>query len=170
MEEKAQNFSEKFVHSILSRLDDRRLRACMRRADNKDTEYQAWEYLIPFGLPMDVSPKHQAYILVAAALAKYEPGEDGKYNLGKALSGIYGEGNAEQAKTRLRRLLACASTQEVCTVLRPMLGLIAKSCYPLSYARLMEDLLYFNEHIRKRWALDFFRSTPTTEQAGEEPA
>jgi CRISPR system Cascade subunit CasB len=162
MAEGKKTFSENFIEHILSGLGvNRRMGACLRRADNPATEYQSWEYLAPLGLfPPDASLariRRRVFTLIAAALARAKPAQDGVYGLGKSLRGVYAESDSKQAIARLRRLLACSSLEETCDVLRPTLRLIAdKSRYPISYAGLMTDLLYYEERVREQWAREFF--------------
>lgn len=174
----SKNRSAGFVHFVISNINMEKnlaMRARLRRADNPATEYQAWEYLVRFGVSLTDQRERKAFGLVGAALAKakHKP-EDGEYGLGKALAGIYASDEQEQATARLRRLLGCSTLEELCDVLRPMLGLIAaKSRYDLSYARLLNDLLYFenNQRIKEQWAQDFFshpEKQPDSTQTDEE--
>jgi CRISPR system Cascade subunit CasB len=175
MEISTKSRNERFVTHILEQLPtNRRLGACLRRADNPVTGYHAWEYLLSFGATLEKPREFQACALIAAALARDKPERDGECGLGRSLCGAYPEADNEPAKARLRRLLACASAEEVCDVLRPMLRLIAeKSRYPLSYARLLNDLCYYNERTRERWAQDFFAQlygSKGRSGSGEEPS
>jgi CRISPR system Cascade subunit CasB len=174
MAEPRSDICTRFVEYIISRQkNNRAMGARLRRADNRATEYQSWQYLVPFGLDLRDTRTRRVYTLIAAALARAEPEKDGAGSFGYALAGLYnepdksvvGESDEHPALPRLRRLLACTSTLEACEVLRPLLSLAAaKSVHPLSYAGLMRDLLYFSEKTRERWAQDFFfRTVPEGE-------
>ena len=60
-----------------------------------------------------------------------------------------------------RRLLACDRVEEVCRILRPLFSLIdAKAGVRLDYARLLNDLLFFNfdpQRTKSQWAMEFYR-------------
>ena len=93
-----------------------------------------------------------------------------KFGLGASLRSCFGDDEA-QGSIRLRRLLACQTTEEACRILRPMLSLItAKAAKPLCFATLLEELLYFEsngqERIKMRWARDFY-SLPNEPKAAE---
>lgn len=135
--------------------------AALSRADNEAMEYQSWEYLAQFGIDLEKKYLRQAYSLVAAAVAKAKIRKNGTIGIGQALSVSYDEGyQSDQAKAKLRRLLACDSVEELCAILRPLLRLICtKEKAELDYASLLRDLsiFYFSEErIRAKWAQDFY--------------
>ncbi|WP_117057254.1 type I-E CRISPR-associated protein Cse2/CasB, partial [Klebsiella pneumoniae] len=108
---------------------------------------------------------------IGAALAKAKPASNGTITLGAAIAGCYPEGNqSEQAKARLRRLLACTSTSEACRILRPLLALMASRSVTPDFAGLLNELQWFSgssrERIRARWAQEFYRRAG--EAAGSE--
>jgi CRISPR system Cascade subunit CasB len=168
-----------FVQYIISRLENNRaMRARLSRADNPATKEQSWQYLVRFIPDFENNTgKLRIYALIAAALARAEPKEDGDSSLGRALAllkndsakYVVGEDDEHPALPRLRRLLACSTAVEACDVLRPLLKFITdKSLCRLSYAGLMRDLLDFDfsERTRMRWAQDFFtRTAPKGEDA-----
>ena len=164
--EKEQHASraQAFVDYVLSRLEsDRGMGAKLRRADNPDTEYQSWEYLARF-TDLENDRRRRAFALVGAALARDKPDRNGSLGLGRAIAAAYDQGaDNKQARARLRRLLACASTDEACDVLRPMLRLVASRQDGLDYVRLLNELLYFNEKTKTRWAGDFFQNREAEE-------
>ena len=180
MTDYSNNGSTKFVNFILSNMEKNRgMRARLRRADNPTNEVGAWEYLARF-VDLHNHSQRRAFALVAAALAKSKqentneqspeaeqtPRKDGTHSLGKALAGIYEPNKQEPAKARLRRILSCQSLDELCDVLRPILGLITKeNRYPLSYSRLLTDLLWFeqNQRAKEQWAQDFFSTSQSLE-------
>jgi len=150
-----------FVHHVLSRLqNDTAFGAALRRADNPATEYQAWEYLAGW-CEIDNQFEMLPFSIVSAALARAKPARDGNFGLGQAIAACYSEGGtpgnqSDAAKARLRRVLACNASDEVCRILRPVLSLIASRGVALDYGRLLDDLLYFGERTRRRWAVNFY--------------
>ena len=168
--EQRQDRCRAFISHVISRMEsDRAMVARLRRADNPATEYQSWEYLAPFGVNLEYTRERKAFATVAAALARAKPKSDGTLGIGRAIAYAYDGGNANlQAKARLRRLLACASSEEACDILRPLLRLVVSRGAAVCYEKLLRDLLYFSsERTKERWAQDFF-SFSGSETEGEE--
>ena len=156
--------SQSFVDYIINRCQaDNGVRAALKRADNPATEYQSWEVLAGFQVNLEHENQRLPYATIAAAIARTEPGHNGNVKIGQAIARCYEDGNAsDQAKAKLRRLLACDSVAEVCRILRPLFSLIeARGGLTLDYARLLDDLLWFGHddsqlRIKARWAQDFY--------------
>jgi len=147
-----------FVSFVIERMkNDAGFGAALRRADNSATEYQAWEYLSKW-CDLEKSWERQAFTTIAASLARSKPQKDGGYGVGQAIALSYGDGGnqSDPAKTKLRRLLACTNTEEACVILRPLLSLVDSRGIKVCYARLLDELLYFNEKVRIHWATDFY--------------
>ncbi|MFW8564986.1 type I-E CRISPR-associated protein Cse2/CasB [Orrella sp. 11846] len=160
---------QQFVQFIIERCkQDKGFAARLRRADNPATEYQSWEVLGPW---VDLENKYQRlpYAAVAAAIGRAKVIANGNLSLGKALANAYAEKGStqysDQAKARLRRLLACDSVEEVCRVIRPVLTLIdSKGVQTLDYSKLLSELRYFGEKSKIRWAQDFYGQRAQGEQ------
>jgi CRISPR system Cascade subunit CasB len=154
---------QKFVHFTIERCqDDRGVAAALKRADNPTTEYQCWEHLAAFHIDLDNDYQRLPYATIAAAIAKAKAEHNGTIGIGRAIALCYEDGHdSDQAKAKLRRLLACESVPEACRILRPLFSLIeAKVGIALNYAQLLTDLLRFNwdsQRIKSRWAQDFYR-------------
>lgn len=156
--------NEKFIEYIIEQVKTRKgSAAALRRADNPNTEYQSWEILAGFGIKLDSDNERLPYATIAADIARVKPKMNGHTLIGQAIARCYEEGNqSDQAKAKLRRLLACDSTAEACRILRPLLTLIAsKGAIHLNYVRLLTDLLWFShdesrQGIKARWAQDFY--------------
>lgn len=156
--------NENFVKFVMERItkEDNRAVAALKRADNPATEYQSWEYLAAF-IDIDKDYERLPYATIASAIAKVKAEQNGKVQIGQAIAQCYEDGKeSDQAKMKLRRLLACETTEEVCRVLRPLFSLIdAKANVQLDYAALLKDLLYFhrdNKSVKSHWAQDFYRN------------
>ena len=119
------------------------------------------------------------FATVAAAIARAKPPANGRLILGRAIARCFDEGNqSDQAKNRLRRLLACADMAEHCRVERPMLTLIERRVtQPLDYVWLLKQLVDFGraaasgnvswlQGIKALWAQDFYGQKAEAE-AGE---
>lgn len=168
-----QSRGEVFVHYVISRCQqDNGFAARLRRADNPATEYQSWELLAGFNVDLEKEWQRLPYCVVAAAIAKAKPEVDGQLGLGAAIAACYDDkSQSDQAKAKLRRLLACANTTEVCAILRSLLALINSRNVKLNFSKLLDDLLWFSgdgrERIRSRWAQNFYHVTATVGAADE---
>jgi CRISPR system Cascade subunit CasB len=159
--------SESFVGDVIEKLQgqDTSFGAMMRRADNPATGYQSWQYLCRW-CNIENTWEHKPYALIGAALARAKPRANGRLGIGQAIVLCYSsEGTFDGAKhsaaqIRLRRLLSCTSGEEACAILRPLLSLISSRQINLDYAELLNDLSYspeyFNDHIRAKWARNFY--------------
>jgi CRISPR system Cascade subunit CasB len=165
------NKSENFVEATIRQcLNNNGLAAALKRADNPATEYQSWEYLAAFSIKLDDDNQRLPYATIAAAIARAKAEHNGKIGIGRAIAFCYEDGNnSDQAKAKLRRLLACEKLDEVCRILRPLFSLIdAKAGVTLNYARLLSNLLYFekdSQRIKSQWAQDFYRHAAEDREA-----
>ncbi|MFC5399331.1 type I-E CRISPR-associated protein Cse2/CasB [Undibacterium jejuense] len=158
------NRAASFVEYVIGRCQtDNGLRAALKRADNPATEYQSWEVLAGFKINLENEDERIPYAAIAATIARVKIGKNGAVQIGQAIACCYEDGNnSEQAKAKLRRLLACNSVSEACRILRPLFSLIeAKGLASLDYARLLDDLLWFGHEerqtrIKARWAQSFY--------------
>jgi CRISPR system Cascade subunit CasB len=161
--------SHNFVNYIINRCESSNgVRAALKRADNPATEYQSWELLASFQINLEYENQRLPYATIAAAIARMEPNRNGNVKIGQAIARCYEDGNASnQAKAKLRRLLACESVTEVCRILRPLLSLIdARGGLTLNYAQLLDELLWFGHddsqlRIKASWAQDFYGNSAT---------
>ena len=142
--------------------NDKGFAAALKRADNPDTAYQAWEILATYGVPLNKESKRKPYALIFAAIARSSRENDGNLGLGAALATAYqddGGRDSDAAKAKLRRILACDDVVEVCQVLRPILQLICSRGVGVSFEKLLNDLKYFkSEKTLASWAQNFFGS------------
>lgn len=151
-----------FVGHVLARCqDDKGFAARLRRADNPATEYQSWELLASFGIDLEHDYPRLAYQSVAAAIARAKITVNGNLTLGRAIAACYEDGNnSDQAKARLRRLLACDDIRELCRILRGQLSLIdSKAGQGLDFHRLLKQLLSFHydsQRVKTQWAQEFY--------------
>lgn len=154
--------TEAFVSFIIEKIKDKGVAAILRRADNPATEYQSWDYLSRF-VELDKSFQRLPFATIAAAIAKANVPQNGNIGIGYALSRCYEDGNkSDQAKAKLRRLLACDSVAETCRILRPIFSLIeSRSNVHLNFSQLLNDLLRFewnSQQVKSFWAQDFYNS------------
>jgi CRISPR system Cascade subunit CasB len=158
------NKAASFVEYVIRRCQaDNGLRAALKRADNPATEYQSWEMLAGFKINLEYDNERLACAAIAATIARAKIEKNGAVQIGQAIARCYEDGNnSDQAKAKLRRLIACDSVPEICRILRPLFSLIeAKGYGGLDYARLLDDLLGFGHdeqqtRIKARWAQSFY--------------
>ncbi len=171
-----------FVTSIIARCQqDKGLAARLRRADNPATEYQSWEVLAGYGVDLEHASQRLPFSLVAAHIAKAKLAANGSLSLGRAIAMCYEDGNqSDQAKARLRRVLACGDLIELCRILRPLLTLIeSRAGQSLDCVRLLRQLRQFGiaasaendgwqQSIKAQWAQEFYgQKLDVVAQAGE---
>lgn len=156
--------NEAFVTFVMDTAQkDNGAAAAFKRADNPATEHQCWEYLARF-IDIDKDYERLPFATIASAIAKAKASQNGATLIGTAIARSYEDGNkSDQAKAKLRRLLACEEVDEVCRVLRPLFSLISsKANVQLDYAALLRDLRSFHfdeqrQKIKSRWAQNFYR-------------
>lgn len=161
-----QSREQRFVGLVIERCqNDKGMAARLRRADNPATEYQSWELLGGLGVDLEKDYERLPFVTVAAAIAKSKAERNGSLTLGKAILACYESGrDSDQAKARLRRLLACTELAETCRVLRPVLALInSKVGQPLDYERLLRQLRFFGQRTKTQWAQEFYGQPVETE-------
>jgi CRISPR system Cascade subunit CasB len=161
---------QRFVETVIDRCQkDKGMAARLRRADNPATEYQSWEFLGWFGVDIERDRERLPFVTVAAAIAKSKAEHNGSLSLGKAVLACYeNDRESDQAKARLRRLLACDELAETCRILRPLLALIdSKVGQPLDYTRLLRQLRFFGHRTKTQWAQEFY-SQPIEHEHQEE--
>lgn len=146
-----------FVEFVLKKLVyDTGFGAALRRADNPDTEYQSWEHLAKW-CDLDNTCERTCFATVAAGLANAKKSIDTPSSIGSVIARCYPDGNQDDsAKRKLRRLLACDSSIEVCKWVRSLLRLADSKGIRLNFGRLLDDLLYFGPRVKERWATDFY--------------
>lgn len=161
---------QRFVAGVIERCQqDKGLAARLRRADNPATEYQSWELLASYGINLERDDQRLPFATVAAAIAKAKAEHNGSLSLGRGIAAAFEDGkNSDQAKARLRRILACDELPELCRLLRPVLTLIdSRVSQPLDYARLLRQLRSFGfatwkadaqhmQRIKAQWAQEFY--------------
>ena len=158
-----------FVRYVIDRCNkDKGVAACMRRADNPAMQHQSWNILIDFHVNLDNSAERTAFACIGAAVIQAKATCNGNTPLTRALSLAYSSTEGQGA-SRLRRLLACSTTEECCSCLRPLFRLIAgKTNVSIDYAQLLDDLLVFphrSERIKAKWATSFYQREGRKEQS-----
>lgn len=149
---------------------DKAFCAVMKRADNPAFESGAWEYMVPF---CDITSEHQrhAFAIVGAAIVKEAPEQDGESGIGKVLFSVCNnDQNAQEREAkRLRKLISCEKANDLFPILRPLLGYLQdRGNARISYKKLLQDLIYWNESKQIKWVQDFYSKTAISETQGSE--
>lgn len=167
------DFAEEFVNYLVEKISTNKIvNAAFKRADNPATEYQCWEYLASWNINLENKNERIIFTTVAASIAKEKYRVNGNIEIGKALAACFDDGaNNSQARSKLRRLLACDSTVEICQILRHLLSFIgSKEKVKLDYSGLLSDLLQFNrgdysrQKIKTKWASSFYGTLKMLEE------
>lgn len=151
---------ERFMHHAIARCQQSKgWAAQLRRADNPASEHQVWDLLIEFNI--DLGEERLPYLTLVAAMAKAKVARNGSLSFGRAIAASYEDGSdSEQAKARLRRVLACNDVPELCRIVRPLLALIDnRVSEPLNYVRLLKQMRGFAfdaQRIKAQWAQEFY--------------
>lgn len=153
-----------YVSNLCAR--DNGAKASLKRADNPSTEHQCWDILAGFNVNLEDENKRLPYATIASAIARSDLKTSGQVSFGKALASCYEDASSNgSARAKLRRLLACDSTPEVCRILRPLFSLIeSRSKCQIDYSSLLSDLLWFGhdesrQKIKARWAQSFYAAS-----------
>ena len=161
-----------FVEEVFARKEnDKAYRARLRAAVNPLREWNAWGDIAQYVNLQDAS-RRRLFLTIGAAIAWSNETQNGDSSLGKALQKSWqdkGTDKASPSMQRLRRLLACTSSDSVCQVIRPLLKLISsRQAAKLNYAELLKQLLIFDQYsdsVKARWAQDYFSADKAEEES-----
>lgn len=149
---------------------DRGALADLRRGFSESTEHRAWPHLASW---CDLtSPRERAiWQTTAAGFATLEE-TVGHGNLGTTLRTIaLGDGSRKPHEAlrsfdaRFRRLLTCHAAEELCAHLPGILRAAKQKRVGVNFRQLHEDLTYWGEKVRLRWAAKYWGAEP--EEGGE---
>lgn len=159
----------RFVNDVHERSHkDHGYRACFRRALSPAQTPQIWGELTSY---IDITkPVDRAlFTLVGASIALENSETLGKHGLGATLrqcgsdKASQSEDKSDPQVARLRRILRCRTSDDLCEVLRPVLALIrSRKPGALDYVRLLDELLSFDfaqERVKAQWVNDFYRKS-----------
>lgn len=148
-------------------MQDRGALSNLKRGFNKGTEQRCWPYIARY---CDLTRDRERIIwqTIAAGFAFHEKSVAAG-SLGVTLRKLALEGATGKAEdalhsfdARFRRLLSCTKAQEVCLRLPGILKAAgSKNDIPVDYARLFEDLWFWSEPVKLRWAADYWNPEKT---------
>lgn len=113
------------------------------------------------------SEVHLAHVVLLFPLALQAGTSSRAFSFGRFLRGHLGESSG--AMLRFRRLIASGDRDELDHRLRGMLRLACADKAPLDWTILGRDILWFfaeSDHVRRRWAQDFYAPMPGGEPGG----
>lgn len=150
---------EKFVSYIIELCNrDKKATSDLRRSINSNLSYKGWEYLVKFNIDIEKERDRIIYSHIASNIARNKIEKDGKDSIGIALKKCYDD--EEQGKSKLMRLLSCDNYKELCSILRYQLPFIEeKAKGVLSYSKLLEDIIFFGENVKSKWASDYYKKS-----------
>lgn len=146
-----------FINSIIEKQNNSRAIAIWKKADNPSLEYHAWELIAPWCHNLSNDLERLPIATIGAAFARTGMHVDGKYNLGKALFLCYPKDNSTPGELKLRKILSCNDSLEVCKTIKPFLNLIAAKNIKLNYGELLKDIKYFSERTKLKWANSYYK-------------
>ena len=156
----------RFVRDVYDRIGtDHSYRARLRRALSPTQAPQIWGDLTAY-IDITKASERSLFTLIGASIALEDAGSPGSYGLGATLRACAtdkaskSDDKSDPQVARLRRILRCRTSDDLCDVLRPILALI-RSRRPgsLDYAGLLDELLSFDfaqERIKAKWVNDFY--------------
>jgi CRISPR system Cascade subunit CasB len=150
-------YEDAFINSIIEKQNNSRSIAIWKKADNPILEYQAWELIAPWCHDLSNDLERLPIATIGAAFARTGMNSDGKYNLGKALFLCYPKENSTPGELRLRKILSCDDSLELCKAVKPFLHLIAAKNIKLNYGELLKDIKYFSERTKLKWANSYYK-------------
>jgi CRISPR system Cascade subunit CasB len=157
MSDKCIYYEDAFINSIINKQNNSRAIALWKKADNPRLEYQAWELIAPWCNDLSNDSERLPLAIIGSAFARRILKTDGKFNLGKALYLCYPEENSSPGSLRLRKILACTNSCDVCKTVKPYLKLIEAKNISLNYGELLKDIKYFSDKTKLRWAQSYYK-------------
>ena len=144
-----------FVADLTARREDRGLMADLRRGFSSATADRAWPYLARW---CDLTHDRQRviYQTVAAGFAT-NPETTTEGNMGDTMRALAtgkvpGEDGLKTFEARFRRFLSCDTISDVSQRLPTVIRATQARGIPINHRRLLEDLHYWGDRVKIRWA------------------
>ena len=156
-----------FVQFVFdSKKNDKGFRSRLRNAVNPLRSRQAWFDVAEF-CDLTDERKRQIYLLIGSSIALDEAENNGGLSIGRAVFDSWREKTKIEdadlhspSVQRMKKILACRNSSEVCRILRPLIRLVqSRKVGDLDYASLLKDLNNFDfdpDRVKAKWAKDFF--------------
>lgn len=159
---------ESFLAKIRSRQDDRGLMAELRALLNPNLRMRGWRAMAAIG---ELGNKPMETLAGLFAFYPQEFQAESSFSFGVSCH-ILAEKRRKQETTdhespldvRFRRLLACEQREDVCRLLPEFVRGMKVEGIPVDYDTLYRDVRFWNDRVRERWAIDYWRSKEKEEQ------
>ncbi len=132
---------------LRSHRHDRGAMSNLRCALNPTRRHRAWPLLARVGGIDDPATE------TIAGCYAHHPDETGEGNFGDTCRRLAGPHKTFEA--RFQRFLAC-DREELCDRLRPVVLAAKSRGIPINYEALLEDILWWGDRVRARWARAFW--------------
>lgn len=146
--------------------EDRGVMAALRCLLITEQRFRGWQQIAALGaigeLPVET-------IAGLYALHPMEEIKDG-YNFGDACRLLAacrnkgGDSLNSPFDRRFRRLLACSSKEELCAHLTDIVRGMKSEAIPINYERLYEDISWWGDAVRERWAIHYWSNRKESEE------
>lgn len=155
--------AERLVESLKSRQEDRGFMADLRRGFNRDTEHKAWPHIAHW-CDLTQDRARAIHVTVMSGFA-HHPRHANVGNLGATLRAVaMGQGGQDGLKSfeaRFRRLLNCATLQEVSQHIPTAIRVAAARDVPVDFVELYKDLWFWSDrdegrNTKVRWASNYW--------------
>lgn len=159
--------ADAFVNYVIERSKtDKEFRIVMSQADRQqgsdswNIEVKSWKYLLKFCNPTNTI-ELAALQLIGASIARNQVKQnyDYDFSLGKSFSSICKneEEKDREWNSRFHPLISNNTREDLIVRLRRMLEYLIAKGAKIDYARLLKDIIYWNENTAKRLAYDFWK-------------
>ena len=154
------------------KIQDRGTLANLRRGFSKGTENRCWPYIARY-CDLEKNRERQIWQTIAAGFATHE-GTITTGNLGTTLRHLALEGSTglpedalKSFDARFRRILTCSKAEEVCRHLPGIIRAAKNKNIYVNYECLFNDLRYWREDIKLKWAAAYWGEKKDASKEGE---
>ncbi len=151
---------EKFIEYLSKVKNDRGIMADLRRGFSKTTEQRAYPHIANWCDDFTNNRERKIVLFIAAGFACHKKvTSSGNFGLVIKKIATADEKGTDGLKTfeaRFRRLISCDKAEELCERLPPIIKLAEKKGIPVNFVALYNDLKYWNNDKKIKWAADFW--------------
>jgi len=148
---------------------DRGTLADLRHGFSPATEYRAWPHIAKW-CDLTIDRERRIWTTIAAGFATIESSRrQGNFGVTLRTLALHNNnGKPDDAlrsfDARFRRLLTCASSEEVCERLPGIVRAAKQKDVPIDFEQLFHDLRFWGEKVKVRWAAQYWgEETPAEE-------
>lgn len=147
----------KYLIQLAEKGDKRTLAVFKRGLGKENGTPEMYPYVFMF------SPKreHESSFFLVGSLFGFHPSHSER-SLGYALGALRVKSDSDGIEKRFERLMH-ADRKELPVLLRHVFAMLKSNKISLNYHRLLNDVIYFGENVKKQWARDFWGTYKNTE-------